>query len=165
MAAPTVTSRASRVPAATNGGKMGDGYQALIVSAADPDVQFWEIEVPSPGIDGGDAIDTTTQLNATWRTMAPRALKTLTEISIKAAYNPNIHTQALDLVNVETSWTVHFPQESTLAFYGFLKSIEFDPLVEGTMPTCTVVITPTNWDYTNNVEAAPAFANPPPPPP
>lgn len=154
MAAPATTVR--QTPA---GIKLDDGYSTKIAFAADPDVSFWEKTVQPPGIDGGDAIETTTMHNTTWRTMASRALKTLTEASCTAAYDPNVYNNILSLINVETSVTVHFPDGSTLAFYGFLKTFEVNEHTEGEQPEATITITPTNYDPTNKVEEAPVLTS------
>lgn len=154
MAAPTTTARTT--PA---GIKLDDGYTCKKAFTADPDVSFWEKSNKPPGIDGGEAIDTTTFFNATYRTMAARALKTLTVSTVKAAYDPNVINNILALVNVEGSVTDHFPDGSTLSYYGFLKSIEFDELVEGQQPECTITVVPTNFDPVARVEAPPVLTS------
>jgi hypothetical protein len=154
MAAPTPTARIS-----PTGIKLKDGYQALITFAVDPDCALWEKTVKPPGIDGGDPIEQTTMHNITWRTRAPRSLKTLTEGSFKAAYDPICYTQLLTIVNVETTITVEFADGSTVAFYGFLQNFDPDELVEGTQPEATCTICPTNFDHVNKVEAGPALSS------
>lgn len=154
MAAPVATVR--QTPA---GIKLKDGYQALITFAADPDVSLWEKTVTPPGIDGGDAIEQTTMHNDEWRTMAPRALKTLTESSFMAAYDPACFTQLNNLINVETTVTVTFSDGSTLAFYGYLRSFEPAELTEGEQPEATCNLTPTNFDPVNKVEAGPTVTS------
>ncbi len=152
MAAPVTTVRGAPL-----GGKMGDGYQTLIAFALDPTVSFWERTVTPPGIDGGDAVETTTMHNTEWRSMAARALKTLTESSLTVAYDPLVDTNILSLISNEGSVTVHFPDGSTLDFYGYLRSFQPGDLAEGTMPEATITITPTNYDPVNKVEAAPVY--------
>jgi hypothetical protein len=154
MAAPSPTPRVD-----PGGIKLDDGYRSLVTIAADTDISLWEIGVTPPGMDGGDPIDTTTMHNDTYRTMASRALKTLTEFTFRFAYDPAVYTQLETNINVETTITITYPDGSTLAFYGFLRSAEFDELVEGTRPEGTATITPTNFDPTNKVEAAPALAS------
>lgn len=151
---PTTTAR--QAPA---GIKLENGHSTKIAFAADPDVSFWEKTVKPPGVDGGDAIEVDTMHNTTWRPKAPRTLKTLTDCSGSAAYDPNVITQAILLINVETSITIHFPDGSTLAFFGFLKSLEFNELSEGEFPMLTYTIVPTNADPTTGEEAAPVFVN------
>ena len=154
MAAPTPTVRVT-----PTGIKLKDGFRTLITFAADTDVEFYEKGVKPPGIDGGDAIPQTTMHNTAWRTMAPRQLKTLTESSVTCAYDPLVYTSILNLINVETTVTVTFADGSTLAFYGFLQKFEPGELKEGEQPEATVTITPTNFDPTNKVEAAPVLTN------
>ncbi len=162
VAATLVVCMAAPTPAAVGspgGIKLKDGYQTRITFNADTDVSLWEKSVKTPGVDGGDSIEQTTMRNSTWRTFAPRSLKTLTEATFKGAYDPDIYNQLLALINVETTVTVQFPDGSTLAFYGFLKTFEPDELVEGTQPEASVTIVPTNFDHVNKVEAGPVLTS------
>lgn len=154
MAAPTPTVRGT-----PSGIKLKDGFRTKITFATDDNIEFWEKSVKPPGIDGGDSIPQTTMHNVDWRTMSPRQLKTLTESTTTVAYDPLLYTSILALVNVETTVTVTFPDGSTLAFYGFLQKFEPGDLKEGEQPEATVTITPTNFDPTNHVEAAPVLTN------
>lgn len=150
MTAPTPTARGT-----PSGRKMPDGYQTLYVFARIPTMGIWEKSVKPPGVDGGDAINTTTMQNLVWQTMAARALKTLTQSTFKAAYDPDTIPALVNAVNQLDTCTIHYPDDSSLAFYGFLKSVEFEDLVEGTMPEGTFTVTPTNYDPVGNVEAGP----------
>ena len=152
-AAPTPTARVD-----PTGIKLDDGYRTLVTFALDTNIEFWEKSVTPPGLDGGDEIDTTTMHNDDWRTNAPRALITMTPFSMTAAYDPTLYTAALNLINRETTVTVRYPDGSTLAFYGFLKTIEFSELVEGTQPECTLTVVPTNQDPTTGAEEPPVLA-------
>lgn len=154
MAAPTPTTRGT--PA---GIKMKDGYQCLITISGNTTVSFWEKTVTPPGVDGGDAIDQTTMHNVDWRTFASRSLMTLTEAKTKAAYDPNLYTQLLTLINVEGTITVTFMDGSTLAFYGYLRNAQPAEVSEGTQPEIDITIQPTNFDPTNKVEAAPVLTS------
>lgn len=156
MAAPSTTVRSA--PA---GIRLEDGFSTKIAFEADPDVSFWEIGVQPPGIDGGEAIQTSTMHNIAWRTMAPRALKSLTPCQTTVAYDPNVYNNILDLINVKQSITVHFPDGSTLDFFGFLKSFSPQAATEGNMPTANVDIVPTNTDPDDGTEAAPVLTSVP----
>jgi len=141
------------------GTKLDDGFSIKIAFTADPDVDFWEKTVTPPGIDGGDAIEQTTMHNTAWRTFAARLLKTLTDASITAAYDPLVYDQIVALINVEGLITVHFPDTSTLDFYGFLKSFAPSDHSEGSQPEADLTIVPTNWNPFAGVEAGPTFVN------
>lgn len=155
MAAPSATARGT--PA---GNKLDDGYSTKITFAGLPTVSFWEKTAKPPGIDGGDPIDTTTMHNSTWRTMASRALLTLTQAQTTVAYDPNVYNQIVSsLINSEQAITHRFPDGSTLAYFGFLKSFEPNDLQEGAQPEATIVIVPTNFDPVNKVEAAPVLTS------
>lgn len=154
MAAPASTVRAT--PA---GIKLDDGFSTKIAFALDANVEFWEKTVKPPGLDGGDAIDTTNMHNVTYRTMAARALKTLTESTLTVFWDPQCYVSVLALVNAEGSITAHFPDGSKLDFYGFLRTFEPNEHTEGEPPEATISITPTNWDPANRVEAAPVLTS------
>lgn len=153
-AAPSATVRQD-----PSGIKLDDGYRTLVTFASDPNIEFWEKSVTPPGLDGGDEIDTTTMHNDDWRTNAPRALIRMTPFTTTAAYDPSIYTAALALINRKDTVTVRYPDGSTLAFYGFLKTIEFSELVEGTQPECTITVVPTNQDPDTGSEEPPVLTS------
>lgn len=153
MAAPAPTVRQT-----PTGIKLDDGYSTKVTFGRDPDMSVWEKTVKPPGIDGGDAIDTTTMHNTSWRTMAPRSLRTLTEHTFTAAYDPLIYTQILAVLNINDQITVRFPDGSTLAFWGYLKGFEVSDHTEGEQPEATVTVVPTNQDDTG-AEQAPVLTN------
>ncbi len=154
MGAPVASARAGRVP---GGIQLRDGYQTLITFENLLTAKFFEKTVGVPGGDGGDQIDTTTMLNTTWRTMVPRALKTLTEFPVTAAYDPDAFdtAQLQILINSNQTITIHFPDLSTLAFYGFLKAFEVAEHTEGEQPEMTLTIVPTNTDPSDFSEQGP----------
>ncbi len=133
------------------------GFSTQIAFEADPNVAFWEKEVQPPGFDGGDKIDTTTMFNTLYRTAAARTLIEVTDGSALAAYDPLVLTEILSLINVEGSITIHFPDLSTLDFFGFLKSFVPQALVPGTQPEADIVVVITNYDPVNNVEQGPVM--------
>ncbi len=141
MAAPTPTARGT--PA---GIPLPDRHSTLITFATNDVIKFWEKSVTPPGIDGGDAVETHTMHNTVWRTMASRTLQTMTEASASVAYDPATYDEIIALINVETTITVTFADGSTLAFFGYLRTFEPDECVEGTQPTATITIQPTNRD-------------------
>lgn len=154
MAAPVATARQD--PA---GIKLDDGYRTLVTFATSPTISFWEKSITPPGLDSGDPIDTTTMHNDQWRSMAPRQLVTMTEFTMTAAYDPNIYNTILTLLGTETTVTVTFPDGSTLAFFGFLRSFEPDALTEGAQPEATITVTPTNADPVTGAEEAPVLVS------
>jgi len=155
MAAPTPGS--APVPAGT---RLKDGFQCLIVFAADTDVSLFQVGVNPPGVDGGDPINTTTFHNTTYETLEPQQLMTMPEAALTAAYDTSILTQILALVNVHTTVTIIFPDSSSWAFYGYLKSFKPNGMKKGEMPLADVTIQPTNCDSTG-AEQAPVFTDTP----
>jgi len=154
MAAPTATARIT-----PPGIPLGDGFSTKITLAGDPNIDFYEKTVQPPGYDGGDAVETTTMFNATWRTMRPRKLMTVTEVKSTAAYDPTVYSQIEAQINIETTITITFPDGSTIAFYGYLKAFEPSDVEEGEQPEAEITIQPTNWDPTNQLEAGPAVVS------
>lgn len=152
MAAPTPGTRTT--PTAW---KTDQGYRIEIVNSINPAVALWEIEVTPQGVEGGDAIDTTTQFNNIWHTKRPRALINATGGKIKAQLAAGTRNQATALINKEATITEIYPDGSTYAYYGFFKNVKFDAFKEGEKPTCEVEIVETDWDYVNSVEAGPAY--------
>lgn len=155
MAAPTFTERQE-----PQGVYLCDGYQTLIAFGADPDVSFWEISVTPPGADGGEPVDSTTMHNTTWRTMCVRHLKTLTPASGTAAYDPQVLTQLVNLINVVNAVTIHNPDGSAWVFWGALTGFELQERTEGGLPIANFTITPTNQDPSTGDEEGPVYVPP-----
>lgn len=148
-----MTTTARQTP---SGVKPENGFSTKIAFAADPDIAFWEKNVKPPGVDGGDAIDTTTMFNTVWRTMAPRSLKTLTNVTVKAAYDPRLYDQIVALINVPGWITIHFWNNDTLDFYGYLKSFTpGDLVVDSAQPEADIEIVCTNTVPATGAESSP----------
>lgn len=136
--------------------RMDDGFSTTISFSADSDVQLWEKEVTPPGVSGGGPIETSTMLNTAWRTMWPKALKSLTESSLVAAYDPAVYDEIVAMVGVNQLITITFPDDSTLAFWGWLDEFTPNANVEGEQPTAQVTIQPSNQN-SSKVEVAPVY--------
>lgn len=136
------------------------GHSITVSIAADTTIEFEEIEVQPPGVDGGDPIENHTQYSATWKTKAPSPLMELTELEMEVAYDPAVlgPSAIVAAINVETTITVFFPDGSKLAFYGYLKSFIPGTMSEDERPTASVVIQPTNRDPSDGSEAGPVYA-------
>ena len=154
MTAPAATSRT------TPGGiPLFDGFSTKITLASDPDISFWEKNVQPPALDGGDAIDITTMHNVLWRTKNPRVLIDMGDIQATAAYDPACYTQIQSVLNVSTTITVTFPDGSTIAVYGYLKSFTPSDHTEGNRPEAAIVIVVTNYDHAAHAEAGPTVVS------
>lgn len=153
MAAPSPSARVDPL-----GARLLDGYRCLTALSSQVNASMWEIGVTPPGLDGGDAIDTTTMHNDVYRTVSSRALKTMTAGTVRGAYDPRIYTTFVSLINDEDNTvTTHFPNGDSLAYYGFLQNFEPDELVEGEMPEASFTITPTNYDVNAGTEESPVL--------
>ena len=154
MAAPVATARGT-----PTGNFLEDGFRSLVTFGNNSTIGLWEKSVKPPGWDGGDPVQTSTMHNVEFRTMAPRQLKTLTTSTFKFAYDPAAMDSIKTQINRKQTLTQRYSDGSTLAYYGFLQSCEFDDLVEGTQPEGTATLTPTNYDSANKVEAAPVLVS------
>lgn len=150
-------------PTGSPGGiKLPNGWQSTLAMSLLPSAALYEQTIMPPGIDGGDMIPQTTMRNNVWRTFAPRGLKTVMPITIKAAYDPGIlenlgGTAAIQqLININQAMTIHWPDGSAVSFYAALHKGEFEALEEGKQPLVTLTITPTNMDASGN-EAGPVI--------
>lgn len=133
-----------------------DGYQTIISFSLSPNVKFREISITPPGMDGGDAIDITTMRNQNWRTFAPRKLKTLSSMTVTAAYDPEVLQSVLQFVNVNQEITVTHSDGSKWKFWGYVKTFTPGENTEGERPTAEVEIVPTNKDD-GGTEIAPQY--------
>jgi len=115
--------------------------------------------ITPPALDGGDGIDTTTLSNDEYRTKEPGALIDIPSGSMTVAYDPMAYDATGDipaLINTNGLITYTFPNDDTVAFYGFLKSFTPGELVEGEMPTAEIEIVITNVDDAGD-ETAPVW--------
>lgn len=136
--------------------RIDDGHPTTITLALAPNVAFWEKSVTPPGFDGGGPNDTTTMRNSIWRTMAPKKLLTLTPMTFKAAYAAVVIGDIRNNMNVNQLMTVIHATGAKWTFYGYLDKFTPDEVTEGTQPTATVTIQPTNQDNTG-AEVAPSY--------
>lgn len=138
-------------------GIMLDGFSTRIGFSADSDVQMAEKEVTPPGVSGGGAIDVTTMLNTSFRTMSPKQLQTLSDASFEAAYDPAFYDEILAMVNINQTITVTFPDAGTLVFRGWIDEFAPNRVVEGEQPTAEVTVVVSNRDPITGAETGPSF--------
>jgi len=100
--------------------------------------------ITPPGVEGGDPIDTTTHSNIAYRTKYPRSLKEITDASMTVVYDPGAWDNIVAAINDNTLITFTFPDASSLAVYGYLKSFTPNEYVEGEQATAECVIVVTN---------------------
>jgi len=136
--------------------RMDDGFSTLISFDEDSSVQMWEKEVTPPGISGGGENDTTTMHNTTWRTKNPKQLKTLSEASFVAAYDPAVYDEIITMTGLNQLISVTFPDTASLEFWGWIDEFTPNALVEGEQPTAEVTIIPSNQND-SGVETAPIY--------
>lgn len=140
--------------------RLDDGFSTRITFDSYPNVEFWEKGVKLPGIDGWTPIETTTMRNTLYRTFSPRALITLSVMHLTVAFSSDFYntgsTGILPMTNKNTQITATLPDGATYTFWGFVQGSEPSEMVEGSQPTQTITIHPSNQDN-NKVEQAPTF--------
>ena len=141
------------------GNMLENGFSTKIAFAADANVTFWEKSVTPPGVDGGDAIEISTMFNTTWRTKAAQSLKDLTDAGASAAWDPKVYDEIVALINVEGEITITFPDDSTLDFFGYLKSFVPGEMAEGDQPMADIVVVCTNINPNTLLESGPVFTD------
>lgn len=150
MAAPPHTTRTT-----PTGFKMPEGYKAVIAFSRKPAVQFWEMTV-KPGGFAATEINTTTQHNVRYQTMAAGHLIKVQDVSGRAAYDPDLMDDIAALTGDDNGGvTVWWPDGSYTDYWAFLKEFDFQELQPGQFPMANYAICVTNWDKTNSVEVAP----------
>jgi hypothetical protein len=133
-----------------------DGFPTTITLAG-AGTTFWEKTVQPPGIDGGEAIETTTMRNTAVRTRGPRHLYDVSPVEVSAAYDPTAYTTIIANVNVNQSIITTFPDGGTITWWGFLKSFIPESNEEGKQPVARITLIPTNRN-SSGVETAPVIA-------
>lgn len=137
-----------------------DGHGIFLAFAVDSSF-FLSVDPTSitpPGVDGGDKIDQTSHSNSAFRTAYPRKLKEITDSSFTAMFDPDYYSNIINnVINKNTLITFTFPDSSTVAVYGYLKSFAPNEFVEGEPATGEFEIVITNVHSDTGVETGPAY--------
>jgi hypothetical protein len=144
---------------AANELRLDDGFPTYITFANIPTVKLYEKEVTPPGMTANGPIDTTTMRNTAWRTMAPKQLKTMPQISATVAYATDAIEVLYGQIGVNQPVTVTFPDGSSVSFWGWIEEFTPGANTEGEQPTASLTVQPSlrNADGT---EVAPAYYGP-----
>lgn len=141
-------------------GRIDDGHSTTISFSAGGSgmgVTMSEREVTPPGMSMGGENDTTTMRNGTWRTKAPKQLKTLTPCTVSVTYDSEIYDELLTLLGVNQLITITFPDDSTLAFWGWVDEFTPGNIVEGEPAVGDITIIPSNQNASQE-ETAPVYS-------
>jgi len=112
--------------------------------------------ITPPGLDGGDAIDSTSLSNVLYRTKEPKSLIDVTDGGLTVFYDPAAWDDIVSAMNDNVLITVTFSNSDTLAFYGYIKTFEPGESVEGEAPSAEMVVVATA--QTAGTETAPVYA-------
>src|SRR5262245_31976345 len=157
MAPPT----AAASPGTPTGKMLPDGHKTLVGLSLGASIALWEKTVTPPGLDGGDMVDITTMHNNTVRTMWPRALVTVTDMTFTSGFDPAVYATLITMINDPQTITVFFPNGGKLAYYGVIRTVEAGEQAEGTHPEFTVTVSSTNTDPATGTEELPVYTLPP----
>lgn len=136
--------------------RLTDGFKTTVSFSLKSSIKFYEREVTPPAVDGGGENDTTTMRNTTWRTKAPKKLKTLGNMALSVAYDPACYTDILSMLNSNQEITVTFSDTSTIKFWGWLNTFTPQACKEGEQPTADCEIIASNQNN-SAVETAPTI--------
>jgi hypothetical protein len=139
--------------------RLDDGFSTIFSFSLHSTTYLYEKEIMPPGYEGGGPIDTTTMRNSVWRTRSPKSLKTVSRMTASCAYNPAAYESILAMLQINQQVTCHFPDGSTLTFWGWLDDFKPGTNKEGEMPVAEVIIEPSN--QTGDTEEAPVFVGAP----
>ncbi len=140
-----------------NDHRLDDGFSTIITLANIPTIKLYEKDVTPPGFKGGGPIETTNMRNTAWRTQAPKKLKTLDPVKATVSFATEVIPLVQAQIGVNQLVTITFPDQSTIVFYGWMEEFTPSNFTEGTQPTATISIQPSNRDATG-AEVAPAYA-------
>ena len=139
--------------------RLDDGFSTIITLENIPSVKIYEKEVTPPGLTGGGPIDTTTMRNDSWRTMSPKSLKSMTALTAVVAFATEAIPVIQEQININQVITVTFPDNSSLAFYGWVDEFTLGKFSEGEQPTATLTIQPSLHNAAG-AEVAPDYEGP-----
>ena len=139
--------------------RIDDGFSTLVtIGVGSSAAFFWEKGVTPPGVEGGGENDTTTMHNTNWRTKSPKKLKTMSPMTLRVAYDPEIYDKIVNLINVNQQIVITWADGSKLTFWGWVDSFKPGEIVEGAQPEADCTIIPSNQDNSGN-EVSPQYSN------
>ena len=131
-----------------------DGFSTTYTFSLNPSVRVKEIDVTPPPVQGGGKVDQTNMRNSAWRTASPKDLKTLGAAAAEVAYDTAAYDDIIAMVNVNQLITVNQPDGTHLNFWGWIDVFTPSKNTEGTRPTATMTMEPSNLNN-SGVETAP----------
>jgi len=145
--------------------RIDDGFKTTIAfgdqpSGTGPELTYWEKDLTPPGMDAGGMNDITTMRNTLYRTRAPKQLITMTDMTVTVSYDAVFYDDIVAMISTNQLITITFPDTSTVAFYGWLDKFVPGQIVEGTQPTATITIVPSNINPDTDAEVGPDYTAP-----
>ncbi len=136
---------------------MFDGFKTLIKFTNIGNVDFAEVTVKPPGLDGRGPIDTSSMRNSQMITKYPKSLINVTDVTSTVQWNPGLLIDLINgVLNKNQFIKVSFPNNSVLSFYGWLDKFEPNEHREGEVPLATMTVPASNVNA-NGVEVIPSI--------
>lgn len=118
---------------------------------------YFDYDAITPfGVDGGEPIDDTRMSNVTYRTAVLRHLVSLSSLTLRGIYDPELLASIIAQVNVNQLLTITFPDGKKWKVWGGIVKFTPGELTADGKGTCTVDIRATNRND-SGVETGPAF--------
>jgi hypothetical protein len=135
-----------------------DGYATLITLSLRPAIKLYEREVTPPALVGGGKIESTHMRRSVWRMQDPKTLKGLGDLVATVMYAvPAYGNDIMADLNTIQVITVRWPNNATLAFYGWVDNFAPSGHSEGNLPTAVITIIPALYNNTTGAEAGPLY--------
>lgn len=134
--------------------RLDDGFSTTITFSLNGAIKFFEKTVTPPGMDAGGEVDTSTMRNLKYRTRNPKKLITVSPGAGTVAWDPQAYNDVIAMLGVNQQITFTLPDGSSVEIWGWLDKFVPGEHVEGTQPTATINIEPSNQDN-SKVEQAP----------
>jgi hypothetical protein len=115
----------------------GHGIRIVFVNQA---ITVYEKNVTPGGTEGGDPIDITTNDNTSQRSQAPRTLTAPTATSAEVTYDETDLAALEAAVDQSDQIRLEWPDDTTRAASGWLRSVIPNQASEGEQPTAAIVI-------------------------
>jgi len=132
-----------------------DGFRTLVSFNLNPNLSIWQKRIKPWGFDAGGGINTSSMRNASFHTMFPKTLIKITDLTIAAAYDPNLYPEYMAISRLIAGIITTYPDSAILTVYGWLDKIEPSEHTEGEQPMMTLTAIAAN---TGNAFALVGFA-------
>lgn len=115
----------------------GGGIRVVFVNQG---ISVYEKNVTPGGVEGGDPIDITTNDNTSQRSFAPPRLTSPTPTNLEVTYDETDLAALEAAVDQSDTIRIEWPDDTTRAKVGWLRSVTPNQATEGEQPTAALVV-------------------------